>query len=282
MEVTLRCYEELNFFLKPDQKKREFTVSFPFQRSVKDLIESVGIPHVEVDLILANSEPVDFSYIPSDGDRLSIYPVFERFDLSGTTRLRPAPLRDPRFVLDVHLYTLTRKLRMLGFDCDYHKYRDDPELARISDRDERILLTRDRQLLMRSRVQRGLYIRNTDPAKQVFEVVSRLELINLIRPFSRCIPCNGRLIALAYEKAVHQKKIPSRVLSSQRNFVRCESCGKIYWQGAHLDKMLKEIENLKKGLITDRKGSALSGTLPGSTCRRTPDLPQQEARTPDG
>ena len=119
--VTIRFYEELNDFLEPSRRKSDIEIVFPERRSVKDLIESFGVPHVEVDLILVNGESVDFSRIVADGDRISVYPVFETLDIGPVTRLRPDPLREPRFVLDVHLRKLARRLRLLGFDVDFSR-----------------------------------------------------------------------------------------------------------------------------------------------------------------
>ena len=127
------------------------------------------------------------------GERISVYPVFERLDIAGVTRLQNRPLRQPRFVLDVHLHKLAVKMRLLGLDVDYQPRRDDPELARISADTGRILLTRDRGLLKRKMVTHGLYIYETDPDRQIREVVDRLELRSLLAPFSRCTRCNGLL-----------------------------------------------------------------------------------------
>ena len=136
--VTVRFYEELNDFLRRDRRKRDIEFSFDGRRSVKDLIESFGVPHVEVDLVLVNGESVGFDYIVADGDRISVYPVFESLDIRNVTRLRPEPLRDARFVLDVHLRKLAHRLRLLGFDAVFDGRLDDPDLA--GPRDERHLL----------------------------------------------------------------------------------------------------------------------------------------------
>ena len=106
--ITIRFYEELNDFLPPAQRKKDIIHAFRGRRSVKDLVESFGVPHVEVDLVLVNGASVDFSYIVSDGDRISVYPEFETLDVGDVSRLRPEPLRDTRFVLDVHLGKLAR------------------------------------------------------------------------------------------------------------------------------------------------------------------------------
>ncbi|MCL4402662.1 MAG: Mut7-C ubiquitin/RNAse domain-containing protein, partial [Acidobacteria bacterium] len=140
MRATFRFYAELNDFLAPERRARPFDREFIDASTVKDMIESFGIPHTEVDLILANGESVDFDYIVRDGDRISVYPMFEALDISPLLRVRPRPLRDPRFVLDIHLGRLAGYLRMMGFDTLYRNDYTDAELARISRDEHRILL----------------------------------------------------------------------------------------------------------------------------------------------
>lgn len=248
--VTIRFYEELNDFLPPVKRKKDIDFEFPGRRSVKDLIESFCVPHVEVDLILANGKSVNFSYIVNDGDRISVYPVFETLDIGTVTRLRPAPLRDPRFVLDVHLQKLARRLRLLGFDVDYQPDRDDAELADIAERENRILLSRDRQLMMRKKVTRGLYVRNTDAEKQVNEVLDRLDLRGRCRPFTRCIECNGAIESLDVTDGGSSDladRIPPGVRSWCREYYRCRGCGRIYWKGSHYEKLKKRLEGILHG-----------------------------------
>lgn len=244
--VTIRFYEELNDFLEPSRRKRDIEASFPERRSVKDLVESFGVPHVEVDLILVNGESVDFSRIVADGDRISVYPMFESIDIGPVTRLRPAPLREPRFVLDVHLQKLARRLRLLGFDVDFSPNRDDAALADIAEAEDRILLSRDRQLMMRRKVARGLYVRNTDPEKQVAEVLDRLDLRCRCRPFTRCIECNGMIEALDPD-ASPDPDIPPGVRAWCREYYRCRGCGRVYWKGSHYVKLIKTVEKFLPG-----------------------------------
>ena len=245
--ILIRFYEELNFFLDRDHRQREFSVDFPGKRSVKDLIESLGVPHVEVDLILVNSTPVTFDYLVQDNDRISVYPEFERLDIRGVTPLKDRPLRQTRFVADVHLHTLARKLRMLGFDTDYEKHRDDDVLAEISEREKRVLLTRDRQLLMRKNVSRGLYVRNTDPDKQIREIIRRMDLYSSIEPFKRCVLCNTPIKPLEPENPEYERlasQVPRDVKTWCDRYFYCPTCMKIYWRGKHIEKMEAFIEDV--------------------------------------
>jgi uncharacterized protein with PIN domain len=240
--ITMRFYEELNDFLPEERRKRDFQVSIECRTSVKDLIESLGVPHVEVDLILVDGQSVDFGHVVDRARRISVYPVFESLDVTEVQHLRPRPLRDPRFVLDVHLGWLARRLRLLGFDCLYEKYADDDRLARLSSGEDRILLTRDRELLKRRVVTRGYWVRSTDPWKQVPEVLDRLDLRRSIRPFGRCPTCNGRLHEVAAQEVV--ELVPPESFARFHRFWRCGDCGQVYWRGSHVEILEEWIRDL--------------------------------------
>ncbi|HXG29168.1 MAG TPA: Mut7-C RNAse domain-containing protein [Nevskiales bacterium] len=241
--ASFRFYEELNDFLPPARRRRRFRYPFRGRRSVKDMIEALGVPHTEVDLILVNGRSVGFPYIVRDGDDISVYPVFESFDIAPLQRLRPKPLRVTRFVLDTHLGTLARYLRTLGFDSLYRNDWHDAELARISDEERRILLTRDVGLLKRSRVTRGCFLRETDPRRQLREVVARLDLRRSIRPFRRCTRCNGLLRVAAKRRL--QGRVKPEILAAFDDFRLCRGCGQVYWPGSHYDRMGRMIGELR-------------------------------------
>lgn len=257
MTVTVRFYEELNDFLPREKRKRDIAVACNDRRSVKNLIESLGVPHGEVDLILANGASVDFSYQIRQGDRISVYPEFEGLDIAGATRLRPRPLREPRFVLDVHLRKLAKLLRLLGFDADYRESRDDHELALVAQRDTRILLSRDRGLLQRKIVDRGIAVRQTNAELQAVEVLERLDLWALVKPFTRCTECNGMLEPLPADQLEQVKhRIPDGVRAWCSRFHRCGTCGRIYWQGSHYHILRQKIDRmLEQHAGSDRNGS---------------------------
>ncbi len=160
--ATLRFYAELNDFLPAEDRHQPVERPVHGRPSIKDLIEAAGVPHTEVDLVLVNGESVDFAYPVRDGDRISVYPVFESMDIAAVTRVRPEPLRELRFVLDVHLGRLAAYLRLAWFDAFYRNDVDDAELARIA-AGGRVLLTRDQGLLKRRAVQRGYWLRATRP-----------------------------------------------------------------------------------------------------------------------
>jgi uncharacterized protein with PIN domain len=242
IRVAVRFYAELNDFLPAHRRQVWIEHALDDSHAVKHVIETLGVPHPEVDLIVANGESVDFAYRVQDGDRISVYPVFESFDISPLVRVRPQPLREPRFVLDVHLGTLAGYLRMLGFDTRYRNACDDAELAEISQRESRILLTRDRGLLMRSAVSHGYLIRASDPQAQLAEVVRRFDLEGSFRPFTRCLRCNGLLEPVAKE-AVLDRLLP-KTRRYYDTFAICRDCGRIYWPGSHYEDMNRRLAGL--------------------------------------
>jgi len=233
--VNLRFYEELNDFLPKGNKKVRLTHQFSGRTSIKDMIESLGIPHVEVDMILANGKSVGFNYIVNDNDDISIYPVFESLDVKEVQHLREKPLRNPKFIADVHLGSLAKYLRMLGIDTYYMNNYTDEEIIQISINEKRTILTKDTGLLKQKRVTHGYYVRNTNPVKQAGEILYRFNLIQSINYFTRCLKCNSLLQKV--EKGNVINKIPEKVRAIQKEFYVCENCNKIYWPGTHFERM---------------------------------------------
>jgi uncharacterized protein with PIN domain len=241
-EVDVRFYAELNDFLAPWRRGGATPYAFEVSGSVKDMIETLGVPHTEVDLILVNGEPEDFTYRLRNGDRISVYPVFESIDISSLVRCRPLPLRESRFVADTHLGRLVRHLRMLGFDTEYREDTQDEELATISFQERRILLTRDRALLKRNVVTRGYCVRATDSREQLREVLQRFDLSGAIAPFSRCVHCNSLLRPTP--KDLISDRLPPKTEQYYEEFQVCPSCERIYWKGSHYRRMQRFMEEL--------------------------------------
>lgn len=253
-QITLLFYYSLKDFLAADQRDTELRHELKHPRSVKDLIESLGVPHTEVDLILANGRAVDFDYLVRPDDYLQCYPRmseqqlqrsgFTAEQLAGLKHNMPPTPDEPRFVLDVHLGRLAAYLRLLGFDCLYDNAYDDPELADISARQDRILLSCDRQLLMRKQVVYGYFVRARQPKQQLMEIMSYYDLFEKQKPFTRCMHCNGTT------RLVHKKDIEDQLLDDTRKyydeFYQCDSCNKIYWQGSHFKKLESLISALQK------------------------------------
>ncbi|OSC42532.1 Mut7-C RNAse domain-containing protein [Mycobacterium decipiens] len=244
--VEVRAYAELNGFVEP--RSRGLTVRRPFRshQTVKDVLEAMGIPHTEVDLILVNGDPADFSHRPAVGDRIAAYPMFEALDIGSTARLRPVPLRNPRFVVDVNLGRLAWLLRLLGFDAWWSSDADDPALADISLGQQRILLTRDRALLKRRALTHGLFVHSQHPEEQALEVLRRLDLRNRLAPLTRCLRCNGELAAVAKAEVIDQLEPLTR--RYYEAFGRCRECGRIYWPGSHHARLVRLVERLRDRL----------------------------------
>lgn len=239
--ATFRFYEELNDFLAPNLRKRTFDHDFDGTPSVKDRIEALGVPHTEVDLILVDGKSIGFGHRLHGGERVAVYPVFESFEIGEVTRLRPAPLREPRFILDVHLGRLAAYLRLLGFDSLYRDHIDDETIIEIAVNERRIVLTRDTGLLKNGRVTHGAFIHATRPLKQVREVVGRFQLDSRIRPFSRCMKCNGTLESVATGK-IRPGEVPDDVRTRFRSLKRCRHCRRFYWKGGHFERMRRRLD----------------------------------------
>ena len=239
-----RFYEELNELLPSEKRKQLFPYLFNGTPSVKDAIEAIGVPHVEIDLILVNGRSVDFSYKLMNEDSLSVYPVFESFDITPVTHLREKPLRDLKFILDVHLGKLAKYLRLCGYDCCYRTDYNDQEIISLSLSDNRIILTHDVGLLKNSMVTHGYWIRSQYLIEQLKEVFQRFDLKKQISPFSRCMECNGLLTD------VPKRDILDRLLPATREyyekFKKCKCCDRIYWEGSHYERMRKYIDCIIK------------------------------------
>lgn len=240
--AELRFYAELNDFLPPEKRYCRFPCQFWVGGSVKDLIEAEGVPHTEVDLVLVNGESVDFSHQVRDGDRISVYPVFESLDISPALKVRPRPLRETRFVLDVHLGRLAGYLRMLGFDALYRGDYRDQELARISSAEGRILLTRDLGLLKHGAVRHGYAVRQTNPRQQAREVIRRFDLARSAAPFTRCLRCNQPLAPVAKESI--RERLPETTRERYDEFRQCPGCDRLYWAGSHYQRMQRLVDEL--------------------------------------
>ncbi|OBF30519.1 hypothetical protein A5724_23475 [Mycobacterium sp. ACS1612] len=244
--VTVRAYAELNDFLAPESRGLTLRRPFRAHQTVKDVLEATGIPHTEIDLILVNGDPRDFGHRPSTGDRIAAYPVFEAFDIGVTTRLRPVPLRNPRFIVDVNLGRLARLLRLLGLDAWWSNNADDQTLVDISAAEQRILLTRDRSLLKRRALTHALYVRSGHPEEQTHEVLRRLDLRRRLAPFTRCLRCNGRLVAVTKDEVIDRLQPLTRQYYD--DFRRCADCAQIYWPGSHHPDLVSLVDRLRDEL----------------------------------
>lgn len=240
--ARLRFYEELNDFLPHHLKKKRFVYHFNNHPAIKDVIESCGVPHSEVDLIIVNERSVDFSYQLQAGDDVAIYPIFEAIDITPIYHLRSKPLRKIKFILDVHLGKLALYLRLCGFDTVYDTERDDKEIIEQSVSEKRIILTRDVGLLKNKKITHGYFVRQTDPEKQIQEIFDRFDLYKKINPFTRCLECNSKLNQIEKEKILDQ--LDKKTSKYFKEFFTCPKCHKIFWKGSHYDNMRKFLNRL--------------------------------------
>jgi uncharacterized protein with PIN domain len=195
-----------------------------------------------VDLILVDGASVDFGHVLRGGERVAVYPMFERLDVAPLTHLRPRPLREPRFVADTHLGKLARHLRLAGFDCLWEKDFLDEEITALSVAQKRIVLTRDLGILKRSVIERGYFVRATESGAQLREVILAFQLENRLRPFTRCRACNVELRDVAKESVIEH--LPQEVRLRFDRFTECPRCRRLFWQGTHYERLLRLLKRV--------------------------------------
>jgi uncharacterized protein len=210
----------------------EITIASNGCRSVKDLIESVGVPHTEVAHLTVDGRAAGFGYRLGGGEEVDAFPAVGEHRRTGSVLPTDPPRR---FVCDVHLGTLARRLRLLGFDTTYANDADDRTLVRIAVEDHRVLLSRDRGLLSRRVVRHGYLPRSDDPADQLSEVVARFRLAPIAAPLTRCVRCNALLVSVTLEEV--GDVVPPRSRRAFDRFARCPACVRVYWPGSHIDAL---------------------------------------------
>ena len=235
--ATFRFYAELNDFLAPARRGRTFTVECAQASTAKHMIEALGVPHTEVELILINGEPAGFDWLLRDDDHIAVYPTFGTLDLEPQQQLRESLPALIHFVADAHLGGLARLLRMAGFDTLYRNDYEDREIAEIAGRENRIVLTRDRDLLKHRIITHGCYIHALKPALQFCEVTARLDLAWWQQPFTLCMLCNLPLRPVTRDEIFASLPLSVRSNPNYVKFTTCDCCGRIYWQGSHWQRM---------------------------------------------
>lgn len=214
--------------------------------SVKDLIESFGVPHTEVDAILIDHQPVSFDYTIEEKSSVDIHPPQPPVNVFAPSMLRQKPITAIRFLVDANVGKLAGKLRMAGFDTCYNPQWDDEQLADMAEKRGYILLSRDIQLLKRKKIVFGHFVRETLPARQLSEVIHFYGLFEQMNPFSRCMRCNHTLIPVSKEEVFN--RLEPLTQKFYHTFHRCESCGQIYWPGSHRERMERDLKTLTQHL----------------------------------
>jgi uncharacterized protein with PIN domain len=233
--ATFRFYEELNDFLPRERRGRDVVTPCARAATTKHMIEALGVPHTEVELILVNGESSALERLIEEGDRIAVYPKFEAFDITPLLRVRERPLRRLRFVADAHLGGLARFLRMAGFDTVYDNNIHDDEIEELAASEERVVLTRDRELLKRRTITHGCYIHTLKPALQFRELLDRLDLAASLEPFTLCLHCNAPLRDVPKAEVLDQ--LPPSVRELHERFDTCDVCRRVFWKGSHWKRM---------------------------------------------
>jgi uncharacterized protein with PIN domain len=244
LSVRLHVHGDLDFFLGPRTCRGRVERRLSEKTSVKDVIESCGIPHPEVDLILVNGKAVDFAYVVTGDAEIELYPPGIQYSNFREKRLQATVVT--KFVADGHLGKLVRDLRLLGFDVIYEPVADDRQLVKVASNENRALLTRDRRLLMHAAVQHGYYLRSQNPLEQTIEVLRRFDLGSILSPFSRCLRCNALLEATEKQKVIDRLEPLTKIYYD--DFRRCTGCGQVYWPGSHFTKLQKRLEQIRTNL----------------------------------
>ncbi len=224
INVTFRFYGELNDFLAKSFRKKAFILSLNGNPSIKETIKSLGVPHTEIDLILIKRKPIDLNYKLRNGDFISVYPVFESFDISSVSPIREKGLRGLKFLIDTHLGKLAKKLRILGFDCYYRDDHIDKETNQFLIDEKRIILTRDKDTLKDRSVTRGYFVRNQNPNDQLLEIIEIFDLKRQIKPFTRCPVCNGSIDIVSKQSI--DKFLEPLTRKSYNDSFQCVECNK--------------------------------------------------------
>jgi uncharacterized protein len=239
IEVIIRFYEELNRLLSPYLQKKDFTFQIESKTSIQQLLDKLNIPLSIIDLILVNGVSAGLKCQLNDGDRISIYPVFETFNIAPLSLLHVKPLRRLRFICDDHLGKLAKYMRALGFDVLYNNNFQNHQVIDTSIEQKRIILTKDKLLIKNHRITRAYLVKESDSRKQLSEIVLYFDLFGCIDPLSRCLRCNN-CVQPATKESI-KNYVPASILNMHDCFKQCDSCKRIYWMGSHYDSMMNWI-----------------------------------------
>jgi len=221
--------DELALFLRPAYRARPVPVPVTCDgvSSLGHVVESIGVPLTEVGSLIVNGSAAERGYRPRGGDTVQVRAVE-----------RPQQLEEARFLLDVHLGTVARRMRLLGIDTAYHRDAADDDLINEANANRRILLTQDRGLLRRRKLQRGAYVRGASPDVQFSDILDRFA--PPLAPWTRCTACNGRLAPA--RKADVESDLEPGTRRTYQSFARCQACGRVYWRGAHARRLEETVE----------------------------------------
>jgi uncharacterized protein with PIN domain len=234
-------------FLAPRHRDGRVRVACDGVSTLGHVVESLGVPLTEIGSLAVNGTPA------TPGRRLAAGEVAE----SGAVQ-RPQRLPDARFILDVHLGTLARRLRLVGVDAAYANDLDDDTLIERANANRQVLLTQDRGLLRRHRLWRGAYVRGARPDDQLRDVLDRFA--PPLAPWTRCTACNGRLAPA--RKADVEPLLQPGTRRAYQVFSRCTSCGRVYWRGAHGRRLAEIVDAAIRAAGSPGTGGGVSAETP--------------------
>jgi uncharacterized protein with PIN domain len=240
--VYFRFYAELNDNLPPDQQYVEFSQVFDEGSTLEGAIQSLGVPIREIELLVMGKESVSLSHVLKDGDRVSVYPVFDSFDVGPITKIEDRPPRRVSFILDVHLGKLAHLLRMLGFDASYQNDYTRDMLLNQARREDRILLSKGKGITGEPDLLAAYRVKSSDPREQLVEILRRFDLWKAVRPFQRCLICN--LLLTPVQKGEIFGHLPPKVRNLDCTFTKCPNCDRVYWKGTHVLRMVEFIDRM--------------------------------------
>ena len=238
-KAYLTAIGSLQDFLDANSTGKRFPVSFKMHPAAKDLIESQGIPHTAIFKLEVNGTQKSLNYNVKEGDHIVIHP----FDSVESSAFDPIYTTPESFIADVHLGKLVKTLRLLGFDTAFNQEWDDETIIARSNEKQRMILTRDLELLKHGDTNWGYWVRATNPDKQIEELFERFQLTEHLHPFTRCMECNGILQQTDLESI--KELVPPKVQEWHSTYWQCSNCEQVYWQGSHFKKLKQKVERLK-------------------------------------
>lgn len=241
--ITIFLSEDLQPLLRKGGQNR-FQYQLQRRASIKDILESLGVPHTEIGAIQVADRTLDFGFVPEPGLEVRVTGIEAPFEVTIPSLLRPEPLPSVRFVVDVNVGRLAALLRLTGFDAAYENGMRDSEIADLASRDQRIVLTKDRALLKRSKIDYGRLVRAIHPEEQLLETLRFFGLTGPFDFFSRCLLCNRKLKPIAKTEILH--RLEPKTKKYFNSFKTCPVCDRIYWRGSHCDAMAAKLD--KAGL----------------------------------
>jgi uncharacterized protein with PIN domain len=237
--ITIFLSEGLQALLRRGLKGEEIQYRLQRRASIKDIVESLGIPHTEIGAVRVGNRTTDFGFIPEPGQRIQVSEITPPCDVTRPSKLRPAPLPTVRFMVDVNVGRLAALLRLTGFDTAYSNSLDDRHIAELAHGENRVVLTKGRALLKRSKIVFGRLVRAVLPEDQLTETLQFFGLAGPYSLFSRCLRCNRKLQPIAKEAIVH--RLEPKTKKYFNTFKTCPDCNRIYWRGSHCDAMVTKL-----------------------------------------